>query len=93
MSDYKRIPTTEEVWLTIKKNHPELRVFSSYSAPQGDFYSGYTQACMQTSYGFYDNDYPIIEAKTTWTFQVDRPYERIDEIHKYWLCIPIRIGF
>lgn len=34
--DYRTFPTTAEVWRVILRDHPDLTVFSSYTAPDGD---------------------------------------------------------
>lgn len=89
MSDYKRIPTSAEVWAVIRARHPELKVFSSYSAPDGDQFGNPDECKMMTEYGFEDCDYPIIGAETTWNKSYDKPYERLNEKHIYWLCVAV----
>lgn len=80
--DYNTIATSLEVWAVIKaRHHDELVVFGSYSSPG--------TGRMETSYGFKGADYPVMEARTTWTVNPEKEYERIDEIHEYWLCLPI----
>lgn len=88
--DYKRVTTAAEVWKAIRSSHPELQVFGSYSAPDGDFYSDPSKGKMFTSYGFEQGDYPVMEAETTWDIDREQPYKRINEEHKYWLCLPIK---
>ncbi len=93
MSDeYKRIATSAEVWAVIKAKHgSQLSVFSSFSDPNGDaFGGGGTTGTMETSYGFKIGDYPIMEARSTWSISSEKPHERLDEIHEYWLCLPIK---
>jgi len=63
MSDYKRVPTSAEVWAVIRARHPEMRVFGSYSAPDGDEFVNPSKGRMFTSYGFEHGDYPVIEAQ------------------------------
>lgn len=88
MSDYKRVPTSAEVWSVIKARHPDLRVFSSFSNPDGTFNGGDgTRGEIFTSYGFADSDYPIMEARTTWDITIESSYERINTVHKYWLVL------
>jgi hypothetical protein len=87
-SDYKTMPTTYEVWSAIRKAHPDMVVYGSYSAPMGDYYGDPSKGRMFTSYGFKQGNYPIIEAETTWKINHDKPEERINEVHKYWLCLP-----
>ena len=89
MSDYKRVPTSQQVWAAIRARHPDLRVFGSYSAPCSD--NGDTRkGRMVTSYGLDIGDYPIIEAQTTWDIDNDAPQKRVNERHQYWLCLPKR---
>jgi hypothetical protein len=87
-SDYRTIETSAEVWAVIRARHPELRVFGSYSAPDGDYLSGNTdRGTMFTSYGFLGHDFPVIEARTTWDVDHEQPHVRVNEQHRYWLCI------
>lgn len=79
--NYKKYKTTYEVWSAIKQAHPDLVVFGSYSAPE--------YGRMETSYGFKGDDYPIIEARTTWDIDMEKSYERHNEQHEYWLCVGI----
>ncbi len=92
MPDYKTIPTTPEVWAVIKaRHHADLSVFSSFSNPDGTFIGGCGQhGEMFTAYGFKGADYPLMEARTTWDIDRAEPHKRINEEHKYWLCIPIK---
>lgn len=77
MSDnYKRVKTSYAVWSAIRKQHPELRLFSSYTAPE--------KGITFTSYGFPGSDFPIMEAETTWDTNAYG-----DETHQYWLCLPV----
>ena len=85
MSDYFKIPTTREVWAAVMAAHPDMVVFSSYSAPGGDQFN-VSNGRMFTSYGFNGNDYPIIEAETTWEIDPVNSANRINETHEYWLC-------
>ena len=89
MSDRRKVGTSAEVWAVIKARHPELVVFSSYSAPDGDQWGDPEKCTMMTEYGFSGADFPIIGAETTWTKNHDKPYERTGQIHEYWLCIGI----
>lgn len=89
MNDYRRIPTTPEVWAVIRARHTELVPFGSYSAPDGDQFGNPDQGVMFTSYGFRCGDFPIIEAETTWDIDRDRPNERVNQSTRYWLCVPV----
>jgi len=90
-AEYKTVPTSAEVWAVIHSRHPELKVFASYSAPDGDEFGNRDQGVMFTSYGFLEGDYPIMEARTMW--DIDRESqarEKKEEKHEYWLCVPIK---
>lgn len=87
--NYKKIPTTPEVWSVIRASHRELTVFSSYSAPEGDMFGDPSICKMMTEYGFSDCDVPIIGAETTWKRHPEEQYKRDQEKHKYWLCVGI----
>lgn len=90
MSDYKRVPTSAEVWAVIRARHPEMRVFGSYSAPDGDQFGDPSKGKMFTSYGFEHGDFPVMEAQTTWDIDPEAPHKRPNERHEYWLCLPVR---
>ncbi len=90
MSDYKTIPTSAEVWAVIRARHPELEVFGSYSAPDGDQFGDPSKGKMFTSYGFRQGDYPVIQAETTWDIDREHEHKRLNEEHKYWLCVPVK---
>lgn len=88
MNEYMKINTSAEVWAVIRARHPELKVFSSYSAPEGDQYGNPNICMMKTEYGFKDCDYPTVGIETTWDKNKDS-YERVNEKHRYWLCIGV----
>lgn len=90
MNDYKRVPTSAEVWAVIRARHPEMRVFSSYSEPDGDRFGDPSRGKMLTSFGFAHGDYPVIEAQTTWDIDQKAPHNRNNQKHEYWLCLPKR---
>lgn len=92
MGDYKTVPTSPEVWAVIKaRHHADLVVFSSFSNPDGTFHGGCgQQGEMFTAYGLKGADYPLMEARTTWTIDREQPHTRVDEDHKYWLCLPVK---
>ena len=91
MSGYVTRKTSPEVWAVLHARHgADLKVFASYSAPDGDMYGDHTKSRMETSYGFINADVPLMEAKTTWDFQPSKPTERKNEKHEYWLCVPTK---
>lgn len=88
MADYIKIPTSPEVWAVIRARHPELKPFSSFSDPDGTFNGGPGErGRMETSYGFPNADFPILEASTTWIIDHAQPSSRIEQKNEYWLCI------
>lgn len=89
MSDYKRVQTSAEVWAVIRARHPELIVFGSYSAPDGDHFGDPSKGKMFTSYGFEHSDCPVIEAQTTWDIDPESPHKRNNQQHEYWLCFAV----
>lgn len=89
MSDYRKVPTTAEVWVAIRSQHPEMRVFGSYSAPCGDEFGDQTEGKIFTSYGFEQGDFPVIETQVTWDIDPESPNKPNNERHEYWLCLPI----
>lgn len=91
MSDYKRVTTSAEVFAVIRaRHHKIMKVFGSYSAPDGDAFGDLSQGKMFTSYGFDYGDYPVIESQTTWDIDSEHPEKRANERHEYWLCLPVK---
>lgn len=90
MTDYIKIPTSAEVWAVIRARHPEMVVFSTYSAEHGDIYGDPSKGKMITSYGFESGGFPVIEAQTTWDIETDRFPDRKNLKTEYWLCLPKR---
>lgn len=88
MNEYKKIITSREVWAVIRARHTDLKVFGSYSAPDGDEFDP-EQCRMMTEYGFDGCDFPIIGSETTWDKNHDKPHERLNEKHVFWLCVAI----
>jgi hypothetical protein len=86
LSDYVEKPTSVEVYRAITNAHPELVLFSSYSAPEGDIFN-YSVGKLETSLGFNNCDFPIIKAKTTWDIDKSAPEKRNNIEHQYWLCV------
>ncbi len=89
MKEYKTIPTTVVVWYAIHKSHPELKVFESYSATDGDYFGNHSQGKMFTSFGFDSCEYPIISAQKTWDIDSNDPSNRLNEKYQYLLCLPV----
>jgi hypothetical protein len=86
MSEYKRVATSAEVWAVLRARHgDELRVYGSYSAPEGDANGDPELGIMQTEYAFEDGKWPIMGARTTWELTEKRG-ERRNEQTRYWLC-------
>lgn len=89
MTDYVKHETTYDIWKAIREAHPDMVVFGSYSAPDGDSFGNPNRAVMMTSYGFSGDRHPIIEARTEWdaTPSYKVTGKRENETHKYWLCV------
>ena len=62
-----------------------MRVYGSYSAPDGDQMGDPTQAVMMTEYGFEDGQWPLMGARTTWEL-TEKYGEQKNEQTAYWLC-------
>ena len=80
MKDYRTVETSREVWAVIRARHPELVPFGTASF-EGDMF---------TSYGFTGADFPIMEARTTWEPDPEKPGHRVNEQIRFWLCIPTK---
>lgn len=88
--EYRKIPTSYEVYRTIlNEHHEQLSVFSSFSAPDGDSFGNPDQARMMTEWGFKTADCPIMGAESTWDIDRANVLIRNNEAHRYWLCLPI----
>lgn len=87
---YEITETSAEVWAVIRaKHHADLVPFSTFSDPDGTMFGGSGQnGRMETAYGFQGADFPIMEAVTTWDIDRSEPYKRLNEKHRYWLCLP-----
>jgi len=86
--DYIKIVTNKDVWQSIKNvHHKQLKVFSSYSATEGDRFCDPDLAVMETSYGLKDSDYPLMCSRTTWSVNRENLYKRDNETNEYWLYV------
>lgn len=86
MAEYKKIPTTKEVYYAILKAHPDLSVFGLFSAPTGNYYGNPSVAEMYTAWGFKGLSVPIVEVETKWDVDPENESNRLNERHKFWLC-------
>ena len=88
--NYKRVPTTAEVWSAVMAAHRDaMGVFSSYSAPGGDMFGNPLKGVMLTEYGFKGSDVPLIGAETHWDIDSEESHKRKNETTKYWFCVAI----
>lgn len=88
--DYKKFPTTEKVWDAIRLAHPDMGLFSTFTAMDGSpFVTPGTGAAM-TEWGFRDGDFPVIGARTTWDIDWENDTGRSNEKTAYWLCVGIK---
>jgi len=90
MTSHHYIRTSREVWEAIRKQHHDLHVFHSYSAPLGDQFGDPDKGIMSTSYGFSNCEFPIISAETTWDIDHENPSNRENETTHFWLCYAIK---
>ena len=73
------IPTSAEVIACICIKHDkDLRVFSSFSAPEC--------GVMETQYAFAFQEIPLFGIKTNWDIG-DSSWKRENEKTEYWLCV------
>lgn len=87
--NYKKLATSAEVWAVIRARHyNDLGVFSSYSAPEGDYFGNPQLGVMATEYGLNGAGCPLLGARTTWDVG-PVAHERKNEKTEYWLCYPI----
>lgn len=89
MSYHRKIETTLEVWTAIRLAHPQMVVFASYSAPDGDDFGDPNECVMKTEYGFSEGDFPVMGAETRWDKDHENSSNRLNERHQYWLCVGI----
>ena len=89
MNQYTRIPTTAEVFAVLRaRHHNDMKCFSSFSDPTGTFMGGPGErGRMETAYCLEGADFPLIEARTTWDISQEKPHERMNEAHEYWLIV------
>ena len=86
-AEYRRLPTSEAVWVAIQARHgSELRVFSSYSFPEGNRFGDPAKAVMETEYAFPGARWPLLGASTTWDV-ADTTNPRQSERTEYWLYV------
>ena len=82
------IPTSAEVIACIRIKHDkDLRVFSSFSDPDGTWQGGPGEkGRMMTEYCFKFQSIPLFKMETTW--EIGNPsWERKNEKTEYWLCV------
>ena len=82
------IPTSAEVIACIRIKHDkDLRVFSSFSDPDGTWQGGPGyHGRMETEYAFAFQSIPLFKIEATWDIPV-YGNKRMNEETKYWLCV------
>ena len=91
--EYTEVETSREVVSVIYARHEaQLTPHASYSNPDGTCPLGNGRPQMDTWYGFRLADCPLYHIRTTWDRDLERKYERLNEKHEYWLCIPKEQG-
>lgn len=88
-NDYTRIPTSPEVYAVLRARHgDQMRVYASFSDPDGTFNGGPGEVGrMDTIWSIDGCDFPILEVKTTWDIDFERPHHRVNPKSAYWLLI------
>lgn len=84
--------TSAEVWAVLRARHaPSMKVFSCFSDPSGTFNGGPGErGVMETVYGLDGADCPLMGARTSWKINPEKPCERIDEQHEYFLFLAMQ---
>ena len=86
---YTLTPTTRAVAAILHAEH-NLRVYGSYSNPDGTCPMGNGDPEMMTLWSINGTHQPILQTITTWKLDKTQPPNkrvRIDEESKYWLCV------
>lgn len=86
MEDYKKVRTTIDIFNALHSTH-DLKVFSSYTASQGDYYGNPETCRIFTEWGLKGFDIPLCGKETTWNKDLNNPLNRLNEENKYWLCV------
>jgi hypothetical protein len=96
--EWTRWPTSRAVFDAIRNEHmTRLRVFSSFSNPEGGYMGFSGRGEMETEWGLEGTDYPILGANTTWDifdeYDPTTGQRKVGERSTtYWLCIAIEQG-
>lgn len=86
---YSKLPVTVEVFRALRKQYGDIwKVFSSYSAPDGDYHGNPNEGVMMTEFGLDQFEHPIVGAETKWDIDREHPHERKNLRERFWLCIP-----
>jgi hypothetical protein len=85
--EYTRKTVSAEVVAVLRAHFgPDMKVFSSYSNPDGN--DGLSsRPCMETEWGYVHAPIPMCGALTAWE-KGEQPHERVNEETTWWLCIP-----
>lgn len=77
--NYIEVETTGDVYCALVRAHQDqLVVFSTYTSDRE----------ADTVWGFRDTNTPILHATTQWDGVEEETRRRLDEKHRYWLCLP-----
>jgi hypothetical protein len=89
VEDFERIPTSPEVYAVIMARHREhMTCYGSFSDPDGTFNGGPGErGRMVTTWAIAGCDFPILEIRTSWDIDHEKPHKRINEKHEHWLCV------
>lgn len=82
------IGTSQEIFYAILDQHEDqIKLFGTFSAPEGNEFSNPNVAEMKTVWGFVGAKNPIIGHKVSWDVDREDLTNRKNERHYYWLCI------
>lgn len=86
---FDRIPTSAEVYAVLMARHKDqMRCYGSFSDPDGTFNGGPGErGRMHTMWALDGTDFPILEIRTEWDIDPEKPSARHNETSKYWLIV------
>jgi len=89
VDNYRLLVTSAEVIAVIRARHEQgLVVYSTFSDPSGTSPLGDGRPSMMTMYSMQGSDRPMFKLHSSWDVG-EKSYERINEHHEYWLCLPL----
>ena len=84
MVTYLKVTTSAEVYAVIWAKHGDnMKVFATYSAPDGDPYGNSDKCEMYTEWGFNNSDIPLISCRIQWDKDQESPANRLNVSRTY----------